>query len=267
MRIVHSFSSKRCDEALFRLHIVYFALSCIYAKRSGFEMALHCDNKTKDVLEAAPYDEIITDLENIPDFPKRLFAYPKFIAMQDEPLGTIHIDGDVFLKSVQLNDILNFKDYDCIVQNIERPVYPWGHLWKESAIAFSNCNYPDWAKRQCNDMYNCGTIGFNNQELKDEYFSTYWQMVEEYKKKGIDLHSVPDLVIEQQFLKDLTDYRKCSVKRVLDFNDLGGSASRIGYQHVIGGAKQECLEKALNLIKHYDINTYNKLMEYDYIRQ
>ena len=55
MRIVHSFSAKRCNEPLFRLHIVYFALSCIYAKRSGFEIALHCDNKTKDVLEVAPY--------------------------------------------------------------------------------------------------------------------------------------------------------------------------------------------------------------------
>ena len=87
-------------------------------------------------------------------------------------------------------------------------------------------------------------------------------MVEQYRQKGIDFHSVPDLIIEQQFLKDLTDYRKCNVKRVLDFNDLTGSASRIGYQHVIGGAKQECLDKALNLIKCYDINTYNKLMEY-----
>jgi hypothetical protein len=39
--------------------------------------------------------------------------------MKDEPLGTIHIDGDVFLKNPELKNILEFSNYDCIVQNIE----------------------------------------------------------------------------------------------------------------------------------------------------
>ena len=35
-----------------------------------------------------------------------------------------------------------------------------------------NIDYPEWAKRQCKYMYNCGVIGFNNEALKNEYFET-----------------------------------------------------------------------------------------------
>ena len=260
MRLAHSFASEKCDDKMFYIHMCYFILSCLYAKNSGFELALHCDNKTKDFLEMAPYDEIITDIEGCEWPGKRLYAFGKFIAMKDEPLGTIHIDGDVFLKNPELKNILEFSNYDCIVQNIEWPIEPWGYLWNESADCFKNCEYPSWAKPLCNEMYNCGVIGINNKELKDLYFDTYNWMAQQYKEKGIDCHSVPDLIIEQQFLKDLTDHFGYSVKQVLDFEDLS-SANKIGYQHVLGGAKEPNVHKVLKLIKKYNLEIYNKLTD------
>ena len=65
-------------------------------------------------------------------------------------------------------------------------------------------------------MFNCGIIGFNNQDLKDLYYNTYWDMVNQYAKTGINIPSVPDLIIEQQFLKDITDFYGYKVKMPLD---------------------------------------------------
>lgn len=257
MNIVHSFASSACSDKTFLMHMAYFVLSCLYAKESGFNIKLHADNRTAEFLSVCPYDNIIADLEGI-DWPApRLYAWSKFVSMKDEPLGTIHIDGDVFLKDPVLLEKMKFDEYDCIVQNIELPASPWGFGWKEASKSFENCEYPEWANRKCNAMYNCGIIGFNNQTLKDKYFETYWDMVDQYRKYGTELCNVPDLIIEQQFLKDLTkDYK---VKELLDFDDLTGSADNIGYQHVIGVKGKE-LSKVLSLIKKHNLNIYNKII-------
>lgn len=126
MRVVHSFNSEYCSKEKFQIYMYYFALSCIYAKKSGFEVALHCDANTEAVLRNASYDEIITDIPHIDESLKQFFAAPKFIAMKNEPLGSIHIDGDVFLKKPNLVDLMNFDNYDCIVQSLEIPNGHWG---------------------------------------------------------------------------------------------------------------------------------------------
>jgi hypothetical protein len=266
MRIIHSFVSEKCSEDKFKIQMCYFILSCLYAKENGFYIVLHCDNKTADFLSIAPYDEIITDLEGI-KWPAndKIFAWGKFEAMKNEPLGAIHIDGDVFLKSPKLKELLKFDKYDCIVQNLEIPGVYYGvsnhYQWDYNSQCFKDCIYPLWAKRECRSMYNCGIIGFNNQDLKDEYFKTYHNMVNQYNNTGINIISVPDLIIEQQFLKDLTDYKKYKVKTLLNHKDVYSHADDIGYQHVLGQIKPKVLDKVLLLIKKHNIEIYNKLMK------
>lgn len=114
-------------------------------------------------------------------------------------------------------------------------------------------------------MLNCGVIGFNNPQLKQEYFDTYNNMVKQYAQTGLNVEgSVPDIIIEQQFLKDLTDYKDYKVKCVLPVNSaisLQSYAASIGYQHVIGGSKQINLEKVLNTIKMFDKTIYDDLIK------
>lgn len=269
MRLVHSFTSTHCSNESLFMHLCYFILSCIYAKNSGFDIVVHCDERAKNILQIAPYDEIITDLEGVlAPANSRIYAWGKFEAMKNEDLGNIHIDGDVFLKSPILKKILNFDEYDCIVQCIENTGIYGGDqdpVWQENAYIFNLCKYPIWANRNCKHMFNCGVIGFNNPQLKQEYFDTYNNMVKQYAQTGLNVKgSVPDIIIEQQFLKDLTDYKDYKVKCVLPVNSaisLQSYAASIGYQHVIGDSKRKNLEKVLNTIKMFDKTIYDDLIK------
>ena len=272
MRIVHSFTSTHCSNESLFMHLCYFVLSCIYAKNSGFDIVEHCDKRAKEILELAPYDEIITDLEGVtPPANSTIYAWGKFAAMQNEDLGNIHIDGDVFLKSPKLIKLLNFDEYDCIVQCLENRIIYGGDqnvIWRDNASLFNSCKYPDWAKRECNAMYNCGVIGINNAGLKKEYFDTYNDMVKQYKATGLNIPgTVPDIIIEQQFLKDLCEYKGYKVKNLLpvdNHNSLHSYASSIGYQHLIGDSKHKNLDKCLEVIKAFDSKIYTSLMNIKY---
>lgn len=270
MRIVHSFVSTNCDDNALFLHLSYFVLSCIYARESGFEIVAHCDNRAKEILQIAPYNEIITDLEGLtPPANSCIYAWGKFEAMKNEPLGAVHIDGDVFLKSEGLKSVLEFDEYDCIVQNIEHKKLYLGdsnNVWILNATIFEGCEYPKWAKRECDTMYNCGVVGFNNQELKDEYFETYKVMLERYNKTELFIKgSTPDIIIEQQFLKNLVEYRGYNVKYVIPYCDcfdvLCKEANHAHYQHVIGHAKEKNLERVLLIIKKHNLQIYDKLIQ------
>jgi hypothetical protein len=247
----------------------YFILSCIYAKNSGFDIAVHCDERAKAFLELAPYDDIITDLEGVKaPANSKIYAWGKFAAMRNEDIGNIHIDGDVFLKSSKLKDILNYGDCDCIVQSLENK-YSYGGdvtiMWRNNESIFSGFNKPSWAKSECNYMYNCGVIGINNVSLKKEYFDTYDDIICQYNESGIFMDaSVPDIIVEQQYLKDLTDYKQYKVKSVLPCDNvfaLQMYSTSIGYQHIIGDSKRKNLEKVLKIIKYYDKGAYTSLLE------
>ena len=219
------------------LNTFYFALSCIYAKKSGFKINLHTDKRGYRYLKELPYDEIWIDLEDLPNT-KRCFAASKFKALENEPLGVIHIDGDVFIKKPELAHILDFEDNDLIVQSLEeRGKFNYGWGWDRSAFVLSKCTYPEWTSKYLTCMFNNGVLGINNQKLKEEYLNTYWYMLDQYLEKGIDVDSVPDLIIEQGFLYDLTKARGYKVKYVLNSNRPYSSATEIGYQHLLGNAK------------------------------
>lgn len=266
MKLIHSFFMNNNIKSIdLFLHISCYMLSCLYAKRAGFEIELHCNTNAYEYFKDIPYDNIIIDLDGVRDdfdIPNEFYAFTKFIVMKDQPLGTIHIDGDVFLINEDFKNILNFDDYDVIVQSIECPANGYGFLWEESQKCFRFCEYPEWANRKCYKMYNCGIIGFNNQEIKDYYFGLYWDMINKYKKhKNYIVGAVPDIIIEQQFLYDLCDYKNLKVKMLLDTNNIKGSAKKIKYSHLIGDYKKVRIDKVIKAIYKYDKNLYNLLNE------
>lgn len=260
IQLVHSFYTKHLDEKRFFIQCICFVLSCIYAKQSGFLINLHTDKRGYEYLNICPYDNIFVDLEDVDLIAPRLYAAVKFKVMEKYPLGAIHIDGDVLLKRQMLHNLMNFDEYDAIVQSVETPPL-YGYGWKESASTFVNCEYPEWANRECNIMCNCGIVGINNPELKKIYFDTYWDMYKKYCEKGIDKTSVPDLIIEQQFLYDICENKKYKVKCLIDGSKPSKSANAIGYQHLIGDTKNREYLEIIKKIKEIDNNIYIKLKD------
>lgn len=262
--IIHSFCSLKCsDENLF-IQSCYFILSCLYIKHIGGNISIHTDDKFANLIEDCPYDNIYLDMNNCYDAPKVFFAYPKLLSLAKEPLGTIHIDGDVFLKKKELLKTIDFKDYDCIVQHLEsREFITWAHVWDKSSKHFDNIEYPYYMKRFFNKMYNCGVLGFNNEDLFNEWYDNYFRMLDSYISHSNDLNigGVPDIVIEQQSLTELCEYKKYKVKTILPYGDNISTAifaNEIGYQHSAGVTKSEDIIMCLQDIKiispkQYDI--------------
>ena len=128
MRFIHSFSTRPLSidlygyGALRRMagNIWYFALSLAYLRRLGVETVLHTDTLGASLLGHLPYDAINLTLNEVPnDIHPRFWAAGKIWALQAEPVGSIHIDGDVFIKSENALRYIDSKHWDFLAQHYE----------------------------------------------------------------------------------------------------------------------------------------------------
>lgn len=186
MNIIQSFSSKKCSEESFFMQICYYTLSCLYANESGIDLTLHTDSKFAEFIYA-PYKNIKITMDNVPDIHKLIWAYSKFISLDKEPLGTIHIDGDVFLKDKSIINQLDFSEYDCMVQSLEVdgrvPIWPYQYTYK----AVKHLEYPNFIENKVPEIsINNGVLGINNEKLWTLYRDTYWEMINKFTQNPPD---------------------------------------------------------------------------------
>lgn len=262
MKIVQNFKKVFDNELNNFLSSVCYTLSYLYAKSIGIEITLHTDNYGKDLLDHLKYKKVYTTLENVEKFDKRLFAYPKIYTIEREPLGVIHIDGDVFLKKESIKKLLDFKDYDVIVQSYEDKT-KFGFGYDESIAEFKDVDFPLWASKSCECMYNTGLVGFNNEDIKRKFVYNYEKTARAYHKANVVKiqNACPDIIIEQKFLYDLTRHFNSKVKTLLDYDRLDEHAKEIGYTHVLGTSKLYNLDKMIHKIYELDKEVYNKLKD------
>lgn len=266
MKLIHSFKTLNKDEKFYNL-IWCTALSCLYAKESGFTIKLHTDSIAYEYLKYLPYDEIEVSLDNIPKL-NFIYANAKYEAMKKEPLNSIHIDCDVFIKSKNFVNELEFDKCDVIVQSLEQYITP-EEIFKSSLLDFwqrgidSTIPYykPIWAKDYPDKMYNCGVIGFNNQNLKDEFIKQYEYGIEILIENKDKIKGKPlvDVVIEQQYLYDYCKHKGCKVKEIFSLKNLQEEAIIKCYQHLIGDSKNKYITKIKQLVYKKDYKLYNKL--------
>lgn len=267
MKLIHTLKTLKTNEKFYNL-IWCTTLSCLYAKESGFNIKLYTDSIAYKYLKHLPYDDIEVSLDDLPVI-KSIYANSKYYALKKEPLDSIHIDCDVFLKSKFLyNEINNLNSFDVIVQNLEirnkiifndQPHTKYGGGW-DFANLCKQYFKPIWLKDKCDTMVNCGIIGFNNQTLKDTFIKSY--------EEGINIinnldkfnnNIITDLVIEQQNLYDLCVYNNYNIKYLLNANTIQEDAIVKGYQHLIGDSKNKYITKIKQLVYKKDYKLYNKL--------
>jgi hypothetical protein len=219
----------------------FYSLSAVFARLTGAEIVLHTDREGKKLLDCAPYDRVYLTLENH-GYDSEFWASGKIIAQEAEPLGSVHIDGDVFIKSKHTVNTERFCRSDLIVQSRET-----AGGWYESAVdgvrAVLAQRDPDlfrvfdpgrW------DAYNCGVVGFNNQKLKDAYIAGYKRLYELLMiDKPFRNSWCPDLAVEQAWLHRIASQHESRVYCLLRKDNNNEDAKRIGFTHLIGKAKYD----------------------------
>lgn len=276
MRLFHSLWTKpaldkRWDQSgQLEANLWLYTLSVIFAKQWGFDIVLHTDTLGKQLLGHLPYNQIYTTLDKIPsNIPTMIWAYGKFQALKEEPIGSIHIDGDVMITSNKCADKLKSFNTDVIVQCVEGS-YPdvLDKLLQSNIVSknFFSTNY----------AYNCGVVGFNSKGLKQAYLDFYFQSVNKIAinspiKKLIDSNKYfcPDLPLEQWSLAVLSKNYKTSTVLKTTVNYAWGppnsttniDARDIGYLHLIGKDKYKAIDKVKFYILALDKDLYYKTKE------
>ena len=231
-------------------NIWYYSLSALYVKHLSHKIELHTDDFGKMCLDHIPYDNIYLTLNTIPDVIQPYsWVFGKFWALQYCTLNSAHIDGDVFIKSNScietINELID-KGCDGVFQNIEHTnsiSYP---IYNDDAKILLTMEYPSWGDRHGTEAYNTGFLLFNSEEYKSEFLNNYFKCHKEigtndtiashYKENK---HMCPDLVIEQQFIYDLAQYKNFEIGTLLRLESMRDDANKIGYQHIIGHRKYD----------------------------
>lgn len=217
------------------------ALSVAYAKLNGAKIVCYCDSYIKPYLEKLGYDELFVELDGIENEmnPARkdtvlMWAAGKFYALAKEPIGSVQIDFDVFLKKPESIEALDFHNYDILYSHIEPAIDYQERLILRDYIPTIDCNNEFAA--------NVGVLGFNNQDAKDQYLNhyLYYYRSLDFDNNG-DKDINADLLLEQiyllQMLESYTSVNLIGDQRVNSVYDLQKNAMTIGYVHLFGRTK------------------------------
>jgi hypothetical protein len=222
-------------------------------------------------MEAAPYNGTVIAFDNHDEYSKidpQFWAWPKFIALDMVPRDTIHIDGDVFLKAGFDKSLLDVNGHDAICQCLE---YSLKDVTIESYASSFNTikhiDFPSFIEKKVPEcMPNNGVMCINNEKLWEEYRDTYWNMLAQCPNGSLNPQgwSVPDIIFEQHFLKEICDERGYSIKYILNGvtdDELMKDAVAKHYQHVCT-EKHKRIPQCLNLIKKKSRYAYDTLKFY-----
>lgn len=218
----------------------FYAWSILSAKHTfpDCQFNLHTDNAGARLLEGLPYDNIITDLNQL-NTHLNLFASAKFAALANESLGAIHIDGDVILFKEQAKDMLDYEGKDVIIQNYESTY--------NKELALITPLMPNANKLFGQGSFCCGVVGINNQTLKDAYIESYWRYANIVKNNSelindfmkMDPTILFDLLFEQSNLYTLCSNGNYAVKHLCRTLKNVIELQHTGISHYMGRLKHK----------------------------
>lgn len=274
MRFFHTLWTAPMKPTNIAANIVAFTASAALIKNYGGKIVLHTDYLGTEFLKHVPYDEVIVDLNDLPvDICNKFWAYGKLYATSKEPLGAVHIDGDVFLKQPGLMNLFS-NDYDLLVQSSEDDDWRKNACYENTQWVYSHYNLPNDMNVVWPTAYNCGVVKINNRNLKKKYLDTYFKTVDtlavdtkldEYIEEANSRETgnvILDIVAEQQFLTQITEEDGYSVRFILNGN-IFEQAVKLGYTHFCANSKYEQYENMKIMLQKIDSNIYNKMLHND----
>lgn len=274
IRIFHTLWTKPMRDDRIPVTLLCYAISFHYARKLGTQIVLYTDSDGADMLSFLPYDEVYLCLNGIPHDITRFWAYGKLYATSCEPLGSVHIDGDVFLKNPALKDYLK-GGFDLVTQSEEGEDWRTDYTYELSQAAINIEDLPNGVHLYYPQSYNCGVVQFNNAELKRVYLDTYFRTValslhdksynrradmlrEKFGKKG---SIIPDVVAEQQFLHELA---KGYSTTTLLTGDVRQDGIRKGYTHLCTAAKYKMQKELEQMLGEINAPLLNQIKNNSY---
>jgi len=243
------------------------ALSLLYAHLWYDDVELYTDELGYNIFRDFPVKITLLKKERIDE----LWMYSKIEAMEQQTTPFIHIDTDVFLRKY-----VDFGDYDVIVER--REVKEFYSHYKEQIYWFDKLmdGHKMWNPELVFSL-NCGTVGFNNLDIRDDFIKQYYVMEEKFIDNLESFQYLRDkwyepcIVMEQYNLTSVLDYNRINPKILIDEYDSDKQrllANKIGYVHLYGGSKYE--QKNVNrinslldeLFPYWDKNLDYKISKY-----
>jgi hypothetical protein len=223
--------------------LIMTSLSLLYASQH-YDVTFYTTAKMKKILNFLPVNiEVFNKKFN---YLEDTWVESKFYAMSKQTKPFIHIDTDVFLYKEIFN---KYKNSPVIIERPEmgedfHPHYPPQlSFWNDYVVK----DHQKWDKN-LNYSFNCGTLGFNDMNLKDDFLKSYYNLKEgffknkkiyrTYKKKG----SEPCIMLEQYNLASLCKKSNIKVDFILPYSNRKSqseAAKQIGYTHLSGNVKYD----------------------------
>lgn len=248
--------------------LIYSAMSLCWVKCWGHEIVLHTDTAGKKLLGFLPYDEIHLTLDEMKGahVHPRFWAAAKMFAMENEPLGSIHIDNDVFIKRKKAYDLIEQDDSDLMVQEYESgDNYDMFTKVYDTHVQFLSDKGVDI---NLAGAFNTGILRFNNPELKDMFIRTYKDIVAHVSELSSgfldndDPDGIPDLIAEQKLIHQMCGKHGYKVFELLgETRNVSTWAHDIGYQHLLTSMKYTKLEKVLEMLSQVCPMVYIRVAE------
>ncbi len=277
MRIVHSLWAKPMQENRWFLEnqlpksVWLYGLSLHYAQRLSDEVVLYTDKTGREYLGCLPYTEIIDYGDELDEIDPKWWAYGKIKAIEKEALGSIHIDGDVFLRSGKILPVLR-KKADVVCQMLEQGSHFEGAYIPQFKYFKEVCEEGLFEHKQA---FNGGVFGFFCEELKKLFLQEYKSLIDRATSdvgimQKMDGKYEPNIMAEQWLISYLTERSGSRVNFVLDpkevdeRNSLNAVADELGFVHAWGKAKyeKEFMSKVKSILRKENYKLYKGIKDY-----
>lgn len=219
-----------------------YKLSFLYAKQLGYEVVLHTDSMGYHLLKSINYDRVELSLNELDKKDSKFWALGKIKSIEIEGKNSIHIDGDVFLKSENIKNIFN-TNFSVLTQMIESEksfidnyLPQLNFINSLSSILKSDIRY----------SYNCGVLCFKDWELFEEYNRLIRDIINFYHK-NISVENFYNnhlsyyermLIVEQYSLPVVVKKMKKTPEFILkNMCDIKSDCNYYGFAHAFGKIK------------------------------
>ncbi|REG99099.1 DUF6734 family protein [Flavobacterium aquicola] len=211
------------------------ALSILYSHLWYKDIEFYVDEIAYKYLYMLPCR--VTKVPNNDDL--ELWMKSKIHAINKQIKPFVHLDTDIFIKKK-----IHFNFNKVIVERSDDEYY--GHYKNQLPFFNQYTQHLDYWHEDVGNCFNCGILGFNDLEIRNQFVNAYYELEAiyiknresylPYKRQGYE----PCVVIEQYMLASFLKHKGVIPNLLLyqqNMIDQSNHADKIGYSHIYGKKK------------------------------